>query len=105
LEGDNVSIVHIEIYWHAENIPLFYIPMFRDLNLDSINHVFAKERIQKLWDHIVDTFTLLEGMVLSLYARCRFVHFVNKSGNIRLISIVEIVHQELYVIFFIKHYN
>jgi hypothetical protein len=48
-------------------------------------------------NHIVETFTSPEGIVLLLYVGCRFLHYMNKTRNKWLISIMETVHQELHM--------
>ena len=83
--------------WIDEKLHVTDFPMFNGLRLDFRQYVFPKERNQQLWDHIVDIFISLEGTILSL---CIFFHSLKISLNRGIISIVKLVHQELYM----KHY-
>ena len=48
----------------------------------------SKEIVTILWDNIFYRFTSVEGMVVSLYDGCRFVHLVNRQGNRVLVSFI-----------------
>jgi len=82
---------------------LIDLSMSKDINIISRNHVFAKEQVQKFWDHFVSMLTYSKGgIVLSIYARDRVVFSLAKSPNKIIIYIVEIVNQKKIMKYFYK---
>ena len=92
-----MSFVHVEMDWRDDNLPLTDVLVFNGINPTSKKHGLPKERTKMFWNHIVSNLFSSDGTVISLYVGSRLVHSLNGSPNRVVISIKEIVHQELYM--------
>lgn len=73
MENRGVPSLHIQMDWKDGNLPLSNIPLFDCIITTFRKHVFVKEKIDMLYNHIVSSLYSHDGTVVSLYGGIRLL--------------------------------
>ena len=87
----------MDMGWNNENLPMIDLPMSKVPNDISRSYFFSKEGAQDFWDHMVSILVSSRGIVILLYVGGRVLHSLISSRYRIIISIVETVHQEIFM--------
>ena len=91
IDFKNASILPLCFDWVDDNLSFKDWPYFSELKMDGRSHLFRKERTHEFWDHLVDIFTFLEEIFISLYIGCRIIGDLIQAKKRAIISFVELV--------------